>query len=118
MTTTLVMHRDIAETIRRQIGTDAWLAVSARNQKFWVNDDGNVVYCFRFGSRYGLANWCEITYERGSDDYSIWAYKIRRNGKAETIRLGYPDGNVDMTGVYAESLGMLIRDINQEVELS
>jgi hypothetical protein len=110
VTTTLVIHRDIAETIRRQIGTDAWLAVSGRDSKFWANDDGDAVFCFRFGSRYGLANWCEITYKRGSDDYSIWAYKIRRNGKAQAI--------AQYDNVYFDSLGFLIRDINQEAELS
>ena len=71
---------EIATTIKRQIGLDAWLAVSARNPRWWTNETGDVVFAFRFGSRYGLPKWCEITYQSVSDDYDLWAYKIHRNG--------------------------------------
>lgn len=99
----------IAQTIQRQIGTDAWLAVSARNASYCETPEGTQLR-FRFGDRYGLAKWCEITYKRGSDDYAIAAYKIRRNGKREALAF--------YEGVYADSLGFLIRDINLEAELS
>jgi hypothetical protein len=100
----------IAATIRQQIGVDAWLAVSAREPKWWTDDQGRVVFAFRFGDRYGLPKWCEITYRPGSDDYSVKAYKIHRNGCKRTID--------QFDGVYADALGFLVRDINSEAEFA
>lgn len=113
----------IATTIKQQIGTDAWLAVSAREAKFWTADNGTTTLAFRFGDRYGLPKWCEITYRPGSDDYSIHAYKIHRNGCRKTLRIASeyePSGYeyAEYEGVYADSLGMLVRYANQIAELS
>ena len=53
---------NIAQTIKQQIGIDTWLAVSARNPQWFLNDDGDTVLRFRFGNRYGLPHFIEITY--------------------------------------------------------
>jgi hypothetical protein len=113
--------REIAATIRRQIGTDAWLATSARDPRFWTNETGDVVFAFRFGSRYGLPKWCEITYRRASDDYGVIAYKIHRNGCKKT--LNQPDEITgtywaEWNGIHADMLGTFIRIANQMGELS
>lgn len=91
----------IAQTIIEQIGTDAWLAVSARNPI----DHGDKI-TFRFGSRYGLPHYIEITYRHASDDYSIVGYRVHRNGCKRVI--------AEYDGITWESLGWLVRDINNE----
>jgi len=101
----------IAKTIQKQIGTDAWLAVSARNASFCEVPEG-VQLRFRYGSSHGLAQWCEITYNRGSDDYAIWAYKINRKG--ERVELDYDKRIAKFEGIYFDTLPWLIRDINSE----
>lgn len=118
---TVIAHprgAEIATTMKRQIGLDAWLAVSARNPRWWTNDDGNVVFAFRFGSRYGLAKWCEITYRPGSDDYAMTAYRIRRNGCKSVLSIPdeyEPSGRdtADWDGLYADSLGIFVRSANE-----
>lgn len=91
----------IAQTIIEQIGTDTWLAVSARN----AVDHGDKI-TFRFGDRYGLPHHIEITYRRSTDDYSIVAYRVHRNGCKRVI--------AEYDGITWESLGWLVRDINNE----
>lgn len=108
---------DVAQTIKNQIGTDTWLAISAREARYTGHPNGDVTLTFRFGSRYGLPQYCEITYVTASDDYEIYAYKVRRNGNEKALTLGLND-EAHLTGIYADSLGWLIRDINQEAELS
>ena len=102
-----------ARTIRAQIGTDTWLAVSARQPKWWT-DGGDVVFAFRFGSRYGLPKWCEITYRKGRDDYDVTAYRIHRNGCKRVLSITdeYGLDQTDWTGVYADRLGSLVRQAN------
>lgn len=97
---------NIAQTIKQQIGIDTWLAVSARNPQWFLNDDGDTVLRFRFGNRYGLPHFIEITYRPGRDLYDLKGYKIHRN-RCRTVLDDYTD-------VYADSLGFLIRDINNE----
>jgi hypothetical protein len=111
----------IAATIRQQIGTDAWLAVSARDPKWWTSDSGDIVLAFRFGSRYGLPKWCEITYRSGRDSYDIGAYKIHRNGCKKTLSV--PDEitgtyYADWTDIYADNLGSFVRIANTMAEIS
>ena len=107
----------VARTIKSQIGIDTWLAVSARETFYTSHANGDVTLTFRFGSRYGLPQYCEITYVTASDDYEIYAYRVHRNGSKRAIKLGLND-EAHLTGIYADSLGWLIRDINQEAELS
>jgi hypothetical protein len=112
---------EIASTIRKQIGTDAWFAVSGRDAKWWTNDKNEVVFAFRFGSSYGLQKWCEITYRAGSDDYAIKAYKIHRNGSKRILSIGDGWGGIETAewdGVYWESLGAWVRQANQLGELA
>lgn len=97
----------VAKEIRRQIGVESWLAVSAREPQFFLNPEGQPAIRFRFGSRYGLKRYMEIAYRRGTDDYSLWAYKIRRNGDVETIR---------EFGLYCDGLPYFVREINQQEE--
>lgn len=113
----------VAITIKDQIGTDTWLAVSAREGKWWTDDNGDVIFAFRFGGRYGLAKWCEITYRRGSDDYAVTAYKIHRNGCKVTLKIadryeysGYDTANY--YGVHAGLLSFTVRHFNQMGELA
>ena len=111
----------IASTIRTQIGTDAWFAVSGRDAKWWTNDKNEVVFAFRFGSSYGLQKWCEITYRAGTDDYAIKAYKIHRNGSKRVLSIGDGFGGRDTAewdGVYWESLGTWVRQANLIGELA
>lgn len=105
---------EIAKTIRDQIGLDTWLAVSARNPRWWTDSTGDVVFAFRFGSRYGLARWIEIAYREVSDDYDLLAYKIHRNGCKRTFR--FEGESTEYEGVYAASLAPLIRSINQQAD--
>lgn len=113
----------IAQTIHEQIGLDTWLAVSGRDRRAYIDEDGNVVNQFRFGSRYGLPKYIDITYKRGSDDYNVHGYKIHRN-KAVTTFSHASEYEIDgreyanYDGVYAESLPSLVRWINQLAELS
>lgn len=109
--------QQIASTIRRQIGTDVWLAVSARNPRWWTSPTGDVVFAFRFGSRYGLAKWCEITYQSSSDDYDLIAYKVHRNGVKSTLSLPSEyeaDGveRAEYEGLYADTLPTFVRSVN------
>ena len=111
----------IASTIRAQIGTDAWFAVSGRDAKWWTNDKDDLVFAFRFGSSYGLQKWCEITYRAGSDDYAIKAYKIHRNGSKRVLSIGDGSRGIDTAewdGVYGDSLGTWVRQANQLGELA
>lgn len=113
---------EIARTIRSQIGIDAWLAVSARQPRWWTNSTGDVVFSFRFGSRYGLAKWIEITYTV-ADDYDVVAYKIRRNGLRQTITAPdqYAENGIETCewdGVYFDDLPRLVRRANLLAELS
>ena len=101
----------IAKTIQKQIGTDAWLAVSARNSTF-CEVPGGVQLRFRYGSAHGLAQWCEITYNQGRDDYTVCAYKINR--KWERVELDYGGRAANFEGIYFDNLGWLLRDINSE----
>jgi hypothetical protein len=117
MVTITIDAQIVALTIKKQIGTDAWLAVSGRNERYWTTDDGNVTFAFRFGNAYGLPKWCEITYKTGADLYDIVAYKIHRNGVKKTLRIasefeldGYEYTSYE--GVYGDSLPALVRDIN------
>jgi hypothetical protein len=96
--------RGIADAIKMQIGTDAWLAVSARNPRWWTNSNGDVVFAFRYGNRYGCPCWCEITYQDASDDYDVRTIKVRRNGHVDVLS--------EQDGVYASSLGEVIREAN------
>jgi hypothetical protein len=118
-----MVNATVAITIRQQIGADSWLAVSGRDPRYWTSDNGEVTFAFRFGSTYGLPRWCEITYKRGSDDYTIHAYKIHRNGVRKTLSVPSdyePDGREYTTyeGVYADRLPSLVRYINTIGELS
>lgn len=113
--TTTQISGGVAAIIRSQIGTDAWLAVSGRNAKWWTNDKNDVVFAFRFGSSYGLQKWCEITYRASTDDYAITAYKIHRNGCKKVLSIGDGFGGRDTAewdGVYWESLGTWVRQAN------
>lgn len=95
----------IAQTIRQQIGTDTWLAVSARD----AVDHGDKI-TFRFGNRYGLPNYIEITYRRATDDYSVKAWRVHRNGCIKVL--------AECDRVYFDLLGWLVRDINNEAEFA
>lgn len=95
----------IAQTIIEQVGTDALLAVSAREVK--PLESG---VTFRFGNRYGLKRCITITYRPGSDDYQILATRTHRNGCVRQI--------AQYEGITFESLGWLIRDINLDEELA
>lgn len=111
---------DIASTIKAQIGTDNWLAVSARAPKFWTDDAGNVVFAFRFGSRHGLAKYVQITYRDRTDDYAIQAFKVRRNGLRETFKV-VNDWGVEYTesdGIYADQIGWIVRYYNTIAEFA
>ena len=87
-----------------------WLAVSARNPRWWTDDNGDVVFAFRFGNCYGLPHWCEITYQSASDDYDVYCYKVHRDGCKRALQS--EDGMADWNGVYASSLGSIIREVN------
>lgn len=111
----------IADMIRRQIGTDVWLAVSARDPRYWTTDAGNTVLAFRFGSRYGLPKWCEITYRPGPDDYAMTAYRIRRNGVKSVLSIPDEYGGRDVAdyrSVYADMVGAWVRHFNLMGELA
>jgi len=113
----------IAQTIHEQIGLDTWLAVGGRDRRVHIDEDGNVVNQFRFGSRYGLPKYIDITYKRGRDDYNVHGYKIHRNGVKKTLRVAseYEMDGYEYTsysGVYADSLPSLVRQINVVSELS
>lgn len=121
--TTTTDHAITAYTIKQQIGLDAWLAVSARNPRYWSTEDGAVTFSFRFGSRYGLQKWCQITYRPGKDLYDVCAYKIHRNGVKKTFRIASEyelDGYeyTEYEGVYADMLGNLVRQINTIAEVA
>ena len=123
MTTTTNDALEVASTIKRQIGIDAWLAVSARDPRYYSTDDGTVTFSFRFGSRYGLAKWCEITYKRGADTYDMVAYKVHRNGVKKTLSIASkyePDGveSASYSNVYFDMLPSLVRQANTIGELS
>lgn len=122
MTTTTSDALQVASTIKQQIGLDVWLAVSARNARYWETEQGNVTFAFRFGSSYGLAKWCEITYKRGADAYDIVAYKVHRNGVKKTLSIAseYEIDGYEYTSysdVYFESLGNIVREINRIGEI-
>lgn len=113
----------VAYIIKQQIGIDAWLAVSARDPRYWSTEDGAVTFTFRFGSRYGLQRWAQITYQPGKDLYDVCAYKIHRNGVKKTLRVpsAYePDGYeyTEYEGVYADRLDSLVRHINRIAEVT
>jgi prolipoprotein diacylglyceryltransferase len=91
----------IAETIIQQIGTEALLAVSAREM---THGESHVF--FRFGNRYGLKRFITVVYRASTDDYQIRAIRIHRNGGIGQI--------AEYEGITWESLGFLIRDINNE----
>lgn len=120
---TTTTFQETALTIKRQIGLDAWLAVSAREPRYWATEDGSVTFAFRFGSRYGLAKWCQITYKPGKDLYDVCAYKIHRNGVKKTFRIASEyelDGYeyTEYSDVYADSLASLVRQINTIAEVT
>jgi len=102
MTTTA--PNNVAGFIRQQIGTDVWLAVSARQAL--ATSTG---LTFRFGNRYGLARHIQITL-KPSDTYRIVATKVRRNGRVDVI--------ADYDDITWESLGWIVRNINQEEEFA
>ena len=113
----------IAETIFRQIGLDAYRAVSGRDRRAYIDEDGNVVHQFRFGSSYGLPKYIDITYKRGRDDYHVHGYKIHRNKAVSTLSVpsDYPlhdkeDAIYD--GVYADRLPYIVRRINAIADVS
>jgi len=113
----------IAQTIHEQIGLDTWLAVSGRDRRAYIDEDGNVVNQFRFGSRYGLPKYIDITYKRGRDDYNVHGYKIHRNRVVSTFSHASEyelDGKeyAIYDGVYADQLPELVRRINVLSELS
>lgn len=113
----------VAYTIREQIGSNAWLAVSGRDARYWSTEDGAVTFAFRFGSSYGLPKWCQITYKPGKDLYDVCAYKIHRNGVKKTFSIASEyelDGYeyTEYTDVYADSLGNLVRQINLIAEVT
>ncbi len=95
----------IAQTILEQIGTDALLAVSAR--EITPLESG---VAFQFGNRYGLKRYITVTYRPASDDYEILATRIQRNGTVKQI--------AQYEGITWESLGWLVRDINNEAEIT
>jgi hypothetical protein len=114
---------EIAKTIKSQIGLDSWLAVSAREPRWWTSPTGDVVVAFRFGSAYGLAKWCEITYSVASDDYDVLAYKIHRNGMKRTLSAPdtFAENGIEVCawdGVYFDALPRLVRRANLIGELS
>jgi hypothetical protein len=96
----------IADTIWQQIGSDTRLAISARSFTYG-NTNGDTFLKFRFGSNHGLANYCDITYRPGTDDYTLHAYKIRRNLAITTTYL--------YERVDADSLPFFLRQINDEL---
>lgn len=96
----------VAQTISKQVGSDAWFATSAREPRWWTKDNGDTVWAVRFGNRYGLQNWFEVTYRRSTDDYAVSAYKLKRNGTKVSL-LRYE-------GVYWDRLGDLLREANEE----
>jgi len=112
----------IAETIHRQIGLDAYRAVSGRDRRAYIDEDGNVVNQFRFGSQYGLRKYIDITYKRGRDDYNVHGYKVHRNRAVSTFihASEHIDGKefTKYDGVYADQLPNLVRLINVVSELS
>lgn len=112
----------IAQTIHEQIGLDTWLAVGGRDRRAYIDEDGNVVNQFRFGSRYGLPKYIDITYKRGRDDYHVHGYKIHRNKAVSTFihASEHIDGKefTNYDGVYADQLPDLVRVINVVSELS
>ena len=112
----------IAETIHRQIGLDAYRAVSGRDRRAYIDEDGNVVNQFRFGSQYGLRKYIDITYKRGRDEYNVHGYKVHRNRAVSTFihASEHIDGKefTKYDGVYADQLPDLVRLINQLAELS
>jgi len=117
------MTQTIAQTITKQIGSNVWFAVSARDPKWWTKDTGDVVVAFRFGSRYGLPKWCEITYKQGIDTYDVSAYKIHRNGAKRMFTLADKsamDGleRSGWEGIYADRLAEVVRRANLMGELA
>ena len=114
----------IAATIRDQIGLNAWLAVSARQARWWINGQtGHVTFTFRFGSRHGLSKWVDIAYNRGTDLYDVKGYKVHRNGCHSVFKLpsefefdGYE--YTEYEGVYADSLPDIVREINRLAEIA
>lgn len=113
----------IAATIRQQIGLDSWLAVIAREPRWWQNSEtGYITFTFRFGSRHGLSKWIDVAYNRATDLYDVKAYKLHRNGCKSTLKIPSefePDGYeyFEYEGIYAESLPDLVREINRLGEI-
>lgn len=114
----------IAATIRQQIGLDAWLAVSAREPRWWQSSEtGNITFTFRFGSRHGLSKWIDVAYNRGTDLYDVKGYKLHRNGCRAVLKLpsefelsGYE--YTEYEGIYADSLPDIVREINRIAEIA
>ena len=107
MTATIQPDIDTARTIKAQIGLDTALAVSARKYAVGVNPKGETFLAFNFGKS-GSNRWAKIAYVPGRDTYDIEFVRRNRRTYAETVDRTYAD-------VYADSLGFLIRDYNNEV---
>lgn len=88
-----------ARLLLRQIGTDARLAVSARD----LVDLGNGVM-FRYGSNHGDTRKLLITLA-ADDTYTVRAVRISRR-TLETIEIGTVDG------VHAAELAACVRAVN------
>jgi hypothetical protein len=99
------MSQQIAQTIRTQIGTDALLAISARDFR-WITKG----LAFRFGSRYGNSTLASITLDP-SDTYSVTVTKTPTRGRNAYI----PQVVYQVEGIYFDQLPELMRTVNQEV---
>lgn len=97
----------IAMTVKTQIGFDVWLAVSARDATFRA--DGTLE--FQYGPQGGRRRVMEITLEP-SDTYTVRAYSIPMRGKHRWV----PELVYKATDVYADSLGGVVRDVNNRLD--
>ena len=94
----------VATTILNQIGTEALLAVSARDA-IATNDDGSPGVLCRFGKAHGNKRYLGVTLTPW-DTYTVaaWEYGVR----SRTTKL-----NETHEDIYFDMLTDLVREINQ-----
>lgn len=95
----------IANTIRTQIGTDAWWAVSGREPVAVANGLG-----FRFGSSHGNPLHMLVTLEP-SDTYKVVATRTPRRG----VNAYKPQTVAEFDDIYAMDLPAVVRSINNDL---
>lgn len=95
-------EQQVASAIRDQIGSDVWLAVSARQPV--LIDRG---LRFRFGNRYGAPIHAHIVLEP-TDTYRVVVTRTPNRGAKAHIQQVLSEHDQ----VYAQDLGDLIRAIN------